>query len=78
MTTWRRGEDGFNMEDLTVSLLPRYWVKFSSFELSADYGEYCFPSGSFMTSLDEDDKTVHYTDYDGEHNLSYAHEPAAD
>lgn len=78
MTTRRRAEDGFNMEDLMVSLLPRYWVKFSSFEPSADCGEYCFPHGSFMTSLDEDDKTVHYTDCDGEHELSYAHDRAAD
>jgi hypothetical protein len=78
MDAERRAETGFDIENLQVSLLPRYWVSFSSFKPAADSDEYCFPYGSYLISLDEENKTVHYTDYDGEHNLSYAHEPAAD
>ena len=78
MDAERRAETGFDIENLQVSLLPRYWVSFSSFKPTADSDEYCFPYGSYLISLDEDNKTVHYFAHTEEHELSYAHERAAD
>ncbi len=74
MTAERRAGSGFDMEELTASLLPRYWMKYSSVEFTADDDEYCFPSGSFLISLDEENKIVHYELWGNELERSYAHD----
>ncbi len=74
MSAELRAESGFDMEELTVSLLPRYWMKYSSVEFTADDEEYCFPPGSFLISLDEENKIVHYELWGDELELRYAHD----
>lgn len=72
MSTELRAEYGFDMDELTAPLIPRYWVKFSSIELTADNDEYCLPFGSFLVSLDEENKIVRYMLFDEELELCYA------
>ena len=60
MSKERRANDGFEMDDLTAGLLPRFWLEQSNLKLlSAEDGD-CFPSGSFFVSMDEEKKIVHY------------------
>ena len=74
MTDERRKDSGCAVDDLTVPLLPRYWANFSAAEFTASDDRYCFPEGSFLMSIDEDGKTVHYTCYGEEYDLCYAQE----
>lgn len=74
MTAANRAETGFDMEEMTVSLLPKYWAKNSTADFSADSEEYCFPGCSFLISLDEENKIVHYERYGENFELSYAHD----
>ncbi len=67
----RRGGDGFDMDDLRLPLLPKYWVRFSASRIPAENDELCFPVGSFLESLDEDSKTVRYSDDNGKGELRY-------
>ena len=60
MSGERRAETGFDLDDLTAPLLPRYWAQFSSVEFTAANDKYCFPSGSFFHSIDEDNKIIRY------------------
>ncbi len=62
----RGGGDDFDMDDLMVALLPRYWLQYSETkELPAENCELSFPRGSFFQSLDEENKIAYY-DLDGE------------
>jgi hypothetical protein len=74
MSAERRAGDGFDMADLTSPLLPRYWLKFSSAELTAEDDELLFPSASFLKSIDEQNKIVHFTWLEEDMELSYAHD----
>ena len=70
----RRTDTGCSVDDLTAPLLPRYWANISSVEFAAADDEYCFPSASFLKSIDEDNKIVRYICDGEEHELNYAHD----
>ena len=72
MSGERRAESGFDLEDLTAPLLPRYWVTFSSVAFTAEEDAYCFPSDSFFHSMDEDNKIVYFSCSGEEQELKYA------
>jgi hypothetical protein len=65
MTGERRADTGCAVDDLTAPLLPKYWANQSAVEFTAEDDSYCFPSASFLLSLDEENKTVRY-DCEGE------------
>ena len=72
MSADRRAESGFQVDDLTAPLLPKYWLNRSSIKLDVSEETLCFPSGSFLQSLDEANKTVHYTCNGENLELQYA------
>ncbi len=72
MSGARRAETGCAVDDLTASLLPRYWANFSAVEFVAVDEALCFPSGSFLKSIDEDNKVVRFTCFGEERELRYA------
>lgn len=68
----RRTYTGCPVDNLTLPLLPKFWVTSSKSRFSADDESLSFPEGTFMISLDEENKIVHYKDYDGkEYDLNY-------
>ncbi len=72
MTDERRAETGCPVDDLTVDLLPEYWVNRSSLKFPATDDRYYMKDYSELDSLDEQTKTVHYTDMNGDsHELHY-------
>ena len=72
MTSDRRAESGFVMDDLEAPLLPGYFANRSSVEFTATDDEYCFPSASLFKSIDEENKTVYYICFDEDCELKYA------
>ncbi|MBO4367825.1 MAG: transglutaminase domain-containing protein, partial [Clostridia bacterium] len=72
MTDERREGSGCAVDDLTAPLLPRYWANFSASEFTASDDRYCFPADSFLMSIDEEGKTVHYRCCGEEYDLNYA------
>ena len=72
MTDARRTETGCPVTDLTAALLPCFWVNRSSLTFPADDDRYYMKDYSDFDSLDEQNKTVHYTDMYGEsHEMCY-------
>lgn len=60
MTGEMRANSGCPVDDLTVPLLPRFWVSFSASRFPADTETLCFPAGSHLTRLDEAADTAYY------------------
>ena len=72
MTGARRAETGCAVDDLTAPLLPYYWLSRSSLVLTSEDDSLSFPSGSFLVSIDEENKTVRYLCFGKEDELNYA------
>jgi hypothetical protein len=73
MNADRRVESGCPVDDLTLPLLPKYWLSRSKSTFSADDDSLLFPSGSFMQSIDEEKKVIRYQDIDKiDHEFGYA------
>ena len=67
-----RDETGCPVNDLTLPLLPKYWLNNSKSRFTAEDDSLSFPPATFFISLDEENKVVHYRDIDGEeHELKY-------
>lgn len=60
MTGQMRADTGCPVDDLTVPLLPKFWVNFSATTFPADTETLCFPAGSHLTRLDEAADTAYY------------------
>lgn len=60
MTGDMRAQSGCPVDDLTVPLLPRFWVSLSASRFPADTETLCFPAGSHLTRLDEAADTAYY------------------
>lgn len=60
MTGQMRADTGCPVDDLTVPLLPKFWVNFSATTFPADTEALCFPAGSHLTRLDEAADTAYY------------------
>ena len=71
MTGERRTDSGCPVDELQAPLLPRYFAVSSATEFPADSDKYSFPSASFLESIDEENKTVHYECFGEECVLSY-------
>lgn len=68
----RRTYTGCPVDNLTLPLLPKFWLNSSKSKFSADDESLSFPESTFMISLDEENKIVRYKDYDGnEYELKY-------
>ena len=72
MTDDNRTASGCPVDDLTVPLLPGYWVKFSTVTFEAPEQKYHFSSVSRYRYLDEDEKILYYDDSEGLYSVSYA------
>lgn len=71
MNDQRRAESGCPVDSLQIPLLPQYFDINSDLEFPANSGDYMFPSGSFLTSMDEQNKILYYSDPDGGHEFGY-------
>lgn len=65
MTDEHRINDGCTLDDLTVDLLPEFWVNFSTLRFPADDDRYSIPYHAVLNSIDEEKKIVYYTDMYG-------------
>lgn len=73
MTDVRRTETDCPVDDLTVAVLPQFWVKETSLTFPAADDRNYMGDYSTLDLLDEQTKTVHYTDMYGEsHEMHYA------
>ena len=68
----RRADYGFDLDDMTAPLLPKYWVQFSSVRFVAENDKYCLPLGSYLKSIDEENKILYYVYYGEELEFNYA------
>ena len=66
MTDEHRINDGCDLEELTVDLLPEYWLKNSALKLPKPDDRFYAKDYSKLDSLDEENKIMHYTDMYGE------------
>lgn len=66
MTDEHRIQDGCLVDNLTVDLLPVFFVNRSSLTFTATDDRYYMKDYAELDSLDEEHKTVHYTDMYGE------------
>lgn len=71
MSDVQRDYDGCLVRDLTVQLLPEFWVNRTSITLTADDDHYCIRDYCEFLSLDEENKIVHYEDLYGERKEFY-------
>ena len=72
MTDEQRAASGCSVDDLTVQLLPQFWVNKSSLSIPADDERFDFGEYSSFKELDEENKIIYYYDTDGnERSLSY-------
>lgn len=60
-----RTETGCPLTDLTVQLLPQFWINASSLTLPATDERYYLGLFTTLEQLDEDNKILYYTDADG-------------
>ena len=67
MSDERREDTGCLLNDITVPLLPRYWVNYyDGLDFKASDNSYEFPTCSALVSLDEDNKILFYRNESGE------------
>ena len=66
MSSNARQENGCNVDNLTMQMLPGYWIKYTSIELPATDDRYYLDQYSYFISLDEDNKILYYGNADGE------------
>ena len=72
MTDEIRTSTGCPVDDLTVQMLPKFWVKSSSITLPATDDRYYVGDSAVFKSLDEKNKILCYLDEDGaEQKLNY-------
>ena len=65
MTDARRISGGCTVDDLTVDLLPGFWVSQSSLTFPAEDDRYAVLNHGTFVKLDEQNKLLHYLDTDG-------------
>ena len=65
ITDEARNSDGCLVEELTADLLPEYWTNRSLLDYSATDDSYSTRGYALLTSLDEEEKIVYYTDLYG-------------
>ena len=61
MTGKVREDTGCAVDDLTVGLLPKYWVNNSETKVVADDESFVVPGCTYFVSLDEENHILHYT-----------------
>ena len=67
-----RTETGCPVDDLTVQLLPQFWVSRSTVSITAPDRQFYTGEGTIFTSLEEKSKTLVYQDRDGlEYRMNY-------
>ncbi len=72
MTDEHRISDGCPVDDLTVDLLPEFWVNMSSLTFPATDDRFYAKDFATLDSLDEKNKILHYTDmYGTSFEMSY-------
>ena len=65
MTDEHRIGDGCDLDELTVDLLPKYWLSNSTLKLPETDDRFYAKDYSKLDSLDEENKIMHYTDMYG-------------
>ena len=65
MSDAHRINDGCPVDDLTVDLLPEYWVSYSSLSFSASDESFSTQDYATFDALDEEKKILYYTDLYG-------------
>ena len=65
MSDEERNNDGCLVRDLTVSMLPEYWVKKTNISFAATDNSYNLREYTVFVSLDEKNKILKYKDIDG-------------
>lgn len=72
MSDSERNEDKCLVRDLTVQILPEFWVNRTTISLEASDSSYNIRYYCTFDSLDEENKILHYTDmYDEPHEFYY-------
>ena len=71
MTGEVREETGCAVDDLTVGLLPKYWVNNSETKVVADDESFVVPGCTYFVSLDEGNHILHYTHEDAPGEMKY-------
>ena len=71
MTGEKRAQTGCPVDDISGPLIPGYWAKFASVEITATDDKYDFPFSSVFEKLDEKNKVIYYTSLDDECSLKY-------
>ena len=71
MTGEVREETGCAVDDLTVGLLPKYWVNNSETKVVADDESFVVPDCTYFVSLDEENHILHYTHEDAPGEMKY-------
>lgn len=72
MSDEERNEDGCLVRDLTVQILPEFWLSKTTITLEASDSSYNIRYYCTFDSLDEENKILHYTDmYDEKHEFYY-------
>ena len=66
MTGDIRTSTGCSVDNLTIVLLPQFWVNQSPVKITADDDSYYAGDFAFFESLDEDNKILTYRDFNND------------